>query len=82
MLNMNNNSRNNPQCYRCGQFGHLYELNFIFLLRNYPRYFFCFLSSARDCSISIENNGAPIPGVSNGFMNDRSLFVFLKLLSR
>ncbi|CAF1495771.1 unnamed protein product, partial [Rotaria sordida] len=22
MLNMNNNSRNNTQCYRCGQFGH------------------------------------------------------------
>jgi hypothetical protein len=49
-------------------------MNWIFII-NYRRCFFS-SSSARDCLISIENNGAPIPGVSNGVMNDRSLFLF------
>jgi hypothetical protein len=33
--------------------------------------------SARDCSISIEDNGDPVPGVTNNVLNDRSLFCFL-----
>ncbi len=37
--------------------------------------------SARKCSIVIENNGAPVPGVANGVLNDRSLFFFsLKII--
>ncbi|CAF4746477.1 unnamed protein product, partial [Rotaria magnacalcarata] len=30
--------------------------------------------SARDCSISIESNGAPVPDVINGILSDRICF--------
>ena len=38
------------------------------------RSFFCF-SSARECGVSIENNGMPVPGVSNDILNDRGVLI-------
>jgi hypothetical protein len=35
---------------------------------------FCF-SSARECAVSIENNGMPVPGVSNDILNDRGVSI-------
>ena len=41
-------------------------------------FFFC---SARECAISIESNGVSVPGVSNEFFNDRSLFFRIMCVS-